>query len=121
MRFSALRARPAHGRPSVAECAMVYGRWRFGSFRPVPLPRAPPARRGWAHARDYVEGMWLILQQEDSDDYVLATGETRSGREFVEKAFKSPGAAQGCTKSGPHPGRGRPALFPPHRGRPSGG
>ena len=79
---------------------MVYGRWRFGSFRPVPLPRAPPARRGWAHARDYVEGMWLILQQEDSDDYVLATGETRSGREFVEKAFKSPGAAQGCTKSG---------------------
>src|SRR4030088_143279 len=45
------------------------------------------ARRDWGHARDYVEGMWLILQQPDPDDYVLATGETRSVREFVEKAF----------------------------------
>jgi GDPmannose 4,6-dehydratase len=45
------------------------------------------ARRDWGHARDYVEGMWLILQQQAPDDYVLATGEAHSVREFVEKAF----------------------------------
>jgi GDPmannose 4,6-dehydratase len=46
------------------------------------------AKRDWGHARDYVEGMWLILQQEHPEDYVLATGETHSVREFVELAFK---------------------------------
>jgi GDPmannose 4,6-dehydratase len=45
------------------------------------------ARRDWGHARDYVEGMWLILQQDAPDDYVLATGEAHSVREFVELAF----------------------------------
>jgi GDPmannose 4,6-dehydratase len=45
------------------------------------------AKRDWGHARDFVEGMWLILQQERPDDYVLATGEAHSVREFVEKAF----------------------------------
>jgi GDPmannose 4,6-dehydratase len=45
------------------------------------------AKRDWGHARDYVEGMWLILQQPEPDDYVLATGEQHSVREFVEKAF----------------------------------
>lgn len=45
------------------------------------------AKRDWGHARDYVEGMWRILQQDEGDDYVLATGETRSVREFVEIAF----------------------------------
>jgi len=45
------------------------------------------ARRDWGHARDYVEGMWRILQQEKPGDYVLATGESHSVREFVEKAF----------------------------------
>ncbi len=45
------------------------------------------AKRDWGHARDYVEGMWRILQQETPDDYVLATGETRTVREFVELAF----------------------------------
>ena len=45
------------------------------------------AKRDWGHARDYVEGMWLIVQQADPDDYVLATGETHSVREFVERAF----------------------------------
>ncbi len=43
--------------------------------------------RDWGHARDYVEGMWLILQQAKPDDYVLATGETHTVREFVELAF----------------------------------
>ena len=45
------------------------------------------AKRDWGHARDYVEGMWRILQQDEADDYVLATGETHSIREFVELAF----------------------------------
>jgi GDPmannose 4,6-dehydratase len=45
------------------------------------------AERDWGHARDYVEGMWMILQQAEPDDYVLATGEKHSVREFVERAF----------------------------------
>jgi GDPmannose 4,6-dehydratase len=45
------------------------------------------ARRDWGHARDYVEGMWLMLQQDRPDDYVLATGEAHSVRELVERAF----------------------------------
>jgi len=46
------------------------------------------AKRDWGHARDYVDGMWRILQQAEPDDYVLATGETHSVREFVERAFE---------------------------------
>jgi GDPmannose 4,6-dehydratase len=49
------------------------------------------AKRDWGHARDYVEGIWQILQQPEPDDYVLATGETHSVREFVEKAFQQIG------------------------------
>ena len=49
------------------------------------------AKRDWGHARDYVEGMWMILQQEKPDDYVLATGEAHSVREFVELAFAHAG------------------------------
>jgi GDPmannose 4,6-dehydratase len=45
------------------------------------------AKRDWGHAKDYVEGMWRMLQAEKSDDYVLATNETHPVREFVEKAF----------------------------------
>jgi GDPmannose 4,6-dehydratase len=45
------------------------------------------AMRDWGHARDYVEGMWLMLQQDAPDDYVLATGEAHSVREFIELAF----------------------------------
>ncbi|HEY5827315.1 MAG TPA: GDP-mannose 4,6-dehydratase, partial [Hyphomicrobiaceae bacterium] len=41
----------------------------------------------WGHARDFVEGMWLMMQQAQPDDYVLATGEMHSVREFVERAF----------------------------------
>jgi GDPmannose 4,6-dehydratase len=49
------------------------------------------AKRDWGHARDYVEGMWRILQQAKPDDYVLATGESHSVREFVELAFAEVG------------------------------
>ena len=45
------------------------------------------ARRDWGHAKDYVEGMWRILQHDKPDDFVLATGEFHTVREFVEKAF----------------------------------
>lgn len=45
------------------------------------------AKRDWGNARDYVEGMWRIMQQDEPDDYVLATGETHTVREFVERAF----------------------------------
>ncbi len=49
------------------------------------------AKRDWGHARDYVHGMWLMLQQPEPDDYVLATGKTYSVREFVELAFSHVG------------------------------
>jgi GDPmannose 4,6-dehydratase len=45
------------------------------------------AKRDWGHARDYVQGMWMMLQQDEPGDYVLATGEMHSVREFVEEAF----------------------------------
>jgi GDPmannose 4,6-dehydratase len=49
------------------------------------------AKRDWGHAREYVRGMWLMLQQEKPDDYVLATGETTEVREFVRWAFEDVG------------------------------
>ena len=45
------------------------------------------AERDWGHARDYVEGMWMMMQQPEPDDYVLATGESHTVREFIELAF----------------------------------
>ncbi len=87
------------------------------------------AKRDWGHAREYVRGMWLMLQQDEPDDYVLATGETTLVRDFVEHAFAQIGIAidwrgrrDRGTGSGrqerPRAGRGRPALLPPDRGRP---
>jgi len=49
------------------------------------------ARRDWGHARDFVEAMWLILQQDEPEDYVIATGKQHSVREFVEAAFREVG------------------------------
>jgi GDPmannose 4,6-dehydratase len=49
------------------------------------------AKRDWGYAAEYVEAMWLMLQQEQPDDYVIATGETHSVREFLEVAFKEAG------------------------------
>ncbi len=46
------------------------------------------SKRDWGHSKDYVKAMWLMLQQEQPDDYVIATNETRTVREFVETAFK---------------------------------
>jgi GDPmannose 4,6-dehydratase len=49
------------------------------------------SKRDWGHAKDYVEGMWRIMQQEKPDDYVLSTNEFHSVREFVEKSFQLKG------------------------------
>ena len=51
------------------------------------------ARRDWGHAREYVRGMWMIVQAEQPDDYVLATGETQTVRDFVGWAFEDAGLA----------------------------
>jgi GDPmannose 4,6-dehydratase len=58
------------------------------------------AHRDWGHARDFVEGIWLIAQQESPDDYILATGEAHSVREFVEQAFSCIGMAIAWRGSG---------------------
>lgn len=82
------------------------------------------AKRDWGHARDYVEGMWRILQQDEGDDYVLATGEMHTVREFIELAFSETGrslAWEGegvdeigrCTKSGKALVKIDPAYFRP--------
>jgi GDPmannose 4,6-dehydratase len=49
------------------------------------------AQRDWGHAKEYVRGMWLIVQQDQPDDYVLATGQSTSVRTFVEKSFRRVG------------------------------
>ena len=49
------------------------------------------AKRDWGHAKDYVRMMWMMLQQPSSDDYVIATNEAHSVREFVEASFKHVG------------------------------
>jgi GDPmannose 4,6-dehydratase len=74
------------------------------------------AKRDWGHARDYVEGMWRILQQSEPDDYVLATGEMHSVREFVEKAFACIGISivwdgVGVDEKGRDAGSGRTLVY----------
>jgi GDPmannose 4,6-dehydratase len=59
------------------------------------------ARRDWGHAREYVRGMWLMLQQDEPDDYVLATGKTTTVREFIEWAFEDVGFALHWEGEGP--------------------
>lgn len=57
------------------------------------------SKRDWGHSKDYVKAMWLMLQQEQPDDYVIATNETRTVREFVEIAFEEVGITlewEGC-------------------------
>jgi GDPmannose 4,6-dehydratase len=70
------------------------------------------AKRDWGHAREFVEGIWLMLQQPEPDDYVLATGEAHSVREFVEKAFACIGRkilwqGKGKSERGVEAGTGR--------------
>jgi GDPmannose 4,6-dehydratase len=60
------------------------------------------AQRDWGHARDYVDAMWRILQQDVPDDYVIATGVTTSVREFVRLAFQEAGIKVAFTGNGIH-------------------
>ena len=74
------------------------------------------AKRDWGHARDYVYGMWLMLQQNIPDDYVLATNEYHSVREFVEKAFALRGfdikwKGKGLNEIGYDTNTGRELIF----------
>jgi len=73
------------------------------------------AKRDWGHARDYVQAMWLILQQEKADDFVVATGKTTTVRDFCEMAFARAGMPlrwegegvneRGIVASGEHAGK----------------
>ena len=68
-------------------CEKIYASGHQESFSKLRLGNLY-ARRDWGHAKDYVRAMWLMLQQEEPDDYVVATGETHSVEEFLEYAFK---------------------------------
>jgi GDPmannose 4,6-dehydratase len=82
------------------------------------------AKRDWGHARDYVEGMWRMLQQDTADDWVMATGEQHSVREFLEIAFSHIGIQivwrgegvneEGIDASGIIRVKINPALFRPN-------
>ncbi len=69
---------------------IAIARMKFGLQKQLFLGNLD-AKRDWGHAKDYVEAMHLMLQQEKGDDYVVATGETHSVREFLELAFKEAG------------------------------
>jgi len=58
------------------------------------------SQRDWGHAKDYVEGMWRILQHDSADDFVLSTGEMHSVRKFIEKAFELKGIHLGWKGEG---------------------
>ena len=65
-------------------------RIKLGRAEKLPLGNLE-ARRDWGHAQDYVKAMWLMLQQDEPDDYVVSSGETHSVREFCERAFSLAG------------------------------
>ncbi len=82
------------------------------------------SKRDWGHSKDYVNAMWLMLQQDQADDYVIATNETRTVREFVETAFSKVGievewSGSGAEETGKEKGTGKvivkvnPAFFRP--------
>lgn len=75
-------------------------------------------KRDWGFAGDYVEAMWLMLQQDDPDDYVVATGQTHSVREFVELSFKAAGIEDWQKYVKKDPRFSRPAEVPHLQGRP---
>jgi GDPmannose 4,6-dehydratase len=73
------------------------------------------AKRDWGHTKDYVKGMWLMLQQEKPDDYVLASGKTYSVRNFVERAFTHVGITlewqgNGVDEKGINPATGQTVV-----------
>ena len=99
---------------------------------PTPRPRSSSgcrtrcalgnldAERDWGYAKDYVEAMWLMLQQDEPDDYVIATGEAHSVRELVDVAFAhvglDPDRPRAHRRALPAPGRGRAPDRRPQQG-----
>jgi GDPmannose 4,6-dehydratase len=82
---------PIRGETFVTQkIARAVARIAVGKQKEVSLGNID-AKRDWGHARDYVKAMWLMLQQNTPDDYVVATGETHSVREFVVEAFEEVG------------------------------
>lgn len=69
---------------------LAVNRYKLGLQKVLQLGNLD-AKRDWGYAKDYVEAMWLMLQQESPDDYIIATGESHTVREFVELAFKHVG------------------------------
>lgn len=70
--------------------AKIKAGFKSGSFEPLMLGNLD-SRRDWGYAPEFVEAMWLMLQQAEAEDYVIATGETHSVREFTEAAFEDVG------------------------------
>ena len=69
---------------------LIYASGHQDSYRKLRLGNLK-AKRDWGHAEDYVEAMWLMLQQDEPDDYVVATGETYSVSDFLDAAFRAVG------------------------------
>ncbi len=137
-------ARPTACMPATASCSTTSRRCAARPSSPARSPAAWPAsaqgledclylgnldaQRDWGHARDYVEAQWLMLQQDEPEDFVIATGEQHSVREFVDagrraaRLRRSSGAATGVDEQGVRPrdrqgaGAGRSALLPADRG-----
>ena len=89
---------------------------KLGLAEDIHLGNLDP-KRDWGFAGDYVEAMYLMLQQDDPDDYVVATGETHSVRDFVEAAFKAAGIEDYKQYVKIDPRYQRPAEVPHLRGR----
>ncbi|MDP4010640.1 MAG: GDP-mannose 4,6-dehydratase [Candidatus Roizmanbacteria bacterium] len=89
---------------------------KLGLAEDIHLGNLDP-KRDWGFAGDYVEAMYLMLQQDEPDDYVVATGETHSVREFVEAAFKAAGIEDWKQYVKIDPRYQRPAEVPHLRGR----
>lgn len=87
---AALKARPVGWSPSILDGKRLGPHHAVSGcgFDPIQLGNLD-ARRDWSHARDFVEGIWMMLNQEKPQEYVLASGETHSIREFIELAFKA--------------------------------
>jgi len=80
--------------------ARIKEEYSSGNFKPLELGNVD-AKRDWSDAEDFVEGVWLMLNQEEPKEYVLASGETHTIREFVEEAFNFAGfARQECEWTG---------------------
>ena len=119
-----------HPREQRASCSTTRARGAASSSSPARSPTRSRASssasrtrsrsatstraRDWGYAGDYVEAMWMMLQQDEPDDYVIATGETHTIREFLDVAFR----CAGYDDWEPYVQAG-PALRPPGRGRPA--